>query len=99
MWSWSGSKLSRDFTSADPTFIPAASNRHLLSPISRTCSRCSASPLEEAQEGTVNLMVAGERKSRRGDRSGGQAATAAPVTAAQTSKALARAARYWSAVT
>ena len=48
--------------------------------------------------GTVNLMVAGERI-RRGGRSGGQAATAAPVTAAQTSKALARLARYWSAVT
>ena len=49
-------------------------------------------------DGTVNLMVVDERKSRRGG-SGGQAAAPAPVTAAQTSKALARAARYWSAVT
>jgi hypothetical protein len=51
------------------------------------------------RDGTVNLMVADERKSRRGGRSGGQAAAAAPVTAAQTFKALVRAARYWSAVT
>jgi hypothetical protein len=36
--------------------------------------------------GTVNLVVADERKSRRVGGSGGQAATAAPVTAAHTLK-------------
>lgn len=49
--------------------------------------------------GHRQLDGCGREKVEAGDRSDGQAAAPAPVTAAQTSKALARAARYWSAVT